>query len=75
MNIVTFCNNCSVEWEQPLGLNVKEIFDGLKENNFKRCHCAGCGMMAIANQAGKLKVTYTKKMGTFVEYNFKYNES
>jgi len=70
MSIVEFCTNCAKELGQPIKIDVQEIFDGLDKNKFKKCHCASCSLMTIANYDGDLMVSYAKKPGQFKEYIF-----
>lgn len=59
-----FCTNCVKEWfssadgELKPDIDVEAIFKTLQPGYHTSVLCEGCGMIAIGNVDGKLKVAY-----------------
>jgi len=68
--IVEFCTNCGPQLGRDIDIDVQAEFDKLKPNQIRNTHCAGCGLIGIANIDGKMKVTYDKFRGKFINYKF-----
>jgi len=66
-----FCTNCVKEWfDAPSeggpckpDIDVEAIFKTLEPENYVSELCEGCGLIAIGNIDGKLKVRYIDKEG------------
>lgn len=51
-----FCTKCAAVMGFDVDIDVEKIFKSLPPNNFQYALCEGCGLAAIANWCGEMRV-------------------